>query len=346
MPRASPTHELTGLIKIGEEFTTTVILVVTFTFFYGVLILLFSHFTVSFLRKDVSTRAQKLMLLESCLTVLFATVAEGAVIERIRVLVYLVFSKYHDLSMADKLRFVYNETRAPDIVFIWATSFEVIISDGIVVWRASALLQNRRWLTTVPLLLLVLSAAMYLMPLISMIIISETTPFIDITCAAAIGLSVGTNIVSTSLIGYIYWLHREDMAIWFSDRKRKTQGECALAILVESGVIFCVFQIAFFALEFPTIEDPGRRYAEKLFKTIYFGFVTIYPTLVVALVNSQRTFDHTSFSNVSLSLPQNHGALGRKIVSPQTLEHISFAAPGSSTGSGELNATTKEKQSL
>ncbi|KAF9469486.1 hypothetical protein BDZ94DRAFT_1327744 [Collybia nuda] len=198
------------------------------------------------------------------LTFLLATVYEGCLIAHIGPFVRLVLSRKEGGVVADKPR---RLLRIFTLVGTWASTFEVCSSS--------------------------------LSPQINFLKGSLTVALdygiSDKILAAAIALSLGTNIVSTSLIGYIYWIHRRDVASCFHRGDRKTRGELVLATLMESGVVFCIFQAIFFALgRFPTNGLPCL-YAERVFISLYIGFVTIYPTLVVVLVNNRRTVDQTEF---------------------------------------------------
>lgn len=123
-----------------------------------------------------------LTFLASAITFILATVIEGVVIARIGVVLHSVFFEYKDVAVANKLPLLYDNMRTFDLVCMWASSFEVricnvpqvkqygvlkflccfqvIISDGIVVWRAFVLLQHRRRWIILPLLLLLVSISM------------------------------------------------------------------------------------------------------------------------------------------------------------------------------------------
>lgn len=139
-------------------------------------------------------------------------------------------------------------------------------------------------------------------------------------------------------------LHRKDMVAGLG-RSRPTQAERVLALLVESGVVFCIPQVLYYLQRkaCPWLPSHSRLLA------LYWGSVlnhtfqaqqgymprmcsqwrisdflyepsfpstklcllnlllsqAMYPTIVIALVNTQRTFDHVYSANTSLRT--NHG---------------------------------------
>ncbi|KAF9469477.1 hypothetical protein BDZ94DRAFT_1231150 [Collybia nuda] len=172
-----------------------------------------------------------------------------------------------------------------------------------VVWRAFVLFQNRRWLIVIP-------------------------SFLLLGSVGGLGLSLGANVVATALIGYKYWTHRK--MVTGLRRNRKTQSEQVLALLVESGIVFCIPQAATYILQFVTSSGLAERYLILLVQVLYFGLSTMYPILVIALVNNQRTFDHTYLMNDSLPAISDEALPGQVntirfaqpdiIISPRTIK--------------------------
>ncbi|KAF9457301.1 hypothetical protein BDZ94DRAFT_254531 [Collybia nuda] len=203
-------------------------------------------------------------------------------------------------------------------------SFEPLISDGIVAWKAFGLLRGRKWLRIPPLFLLVCSLALVLVNLVfatKQHNIDQWVVKTSLTISG--GLSLGTNIVATSLIGYVYWRHRKSMVSNLGRERRPTQSERVLALLVESGAVFCLPQAIYFITQlFPELvvkATPGH-YARQVFNAAYFIFSAMYPTLVTALTNGRSVINETYPSGSSL-LPI------RQYDAPSRITPLTFALP-------------------
>ncbi|KAI0744306.1 hypothetical protein C8Q80DRAFT_890132 [Daedaleopsis nitida] len=142
---------------------------------------------------------------------------------------------------------------------------------------------------------------------------------------ATSALSLGTNIVATSLIAYKAWHHRRSVACHLRMGSARTQVEKALTLFVESGMLYCilwVFIVVYQSLAGSDSEDPGYgvRGTEERF-TYGFDYVLegclipligIYPTLIIILVALDRSYCGTSFryasaNNASLLVPPGLG---------------------------------------
>ncbi|KAF9469483.1 hypothetical protein BDZ94DRAFT_1303196 [Collybia nuda] len=302
------------LASLGLELLHAIVEVCTMTLIYGVFVVLFSQATMTYSKREGSSRIQHWMFFTCAFTFLLATIDEATVLANTGILVYSALVKYQDLALAERPLRVNALMKNPNIILGWLSAFEVIISDCIVVWRASVLLQDRWWLITFPLFLLLASVASLLgasgVWSIGNNIYKGGIP--DILYQVGLGMSLGTNILATALIGYRYWVHRKMVA--GLRRNGGTRSERVLALLVESGIVFCLPQAANFMIEvFPQFSIPGTAgyYLLTIFTTAYLGFSTIYPTVVIALVNSQKSFDqvyliHDSLPTISSGASPGH----------------------------------------
>ncbi|KAF9469482.1 hypothetical protein BDZ94DRAFT_1327742 [Collybia nuda] len=155
-----------------------------------------------------------------------------------------------------------------------------------------------------------------------------------------LGLSLGTNFTATTFISYVYWLHRRDMAAGLGNHQL-TQAERVLALLVESGIAFCILQVGnfiyvFFMDSFPS-DTPGS-YIGMIFHASYFGLSAMYPTVVIVLVNTHRTLD--TMRSLDASLRISGGAERSQIA---TLHFASPERTDSPSGLHHANNVKEQK---
>ncbi|KAF9458043.1 hypothetical protein BDZ94DRAFT_1301486 [Collybia nuda] len=291
LSQPSQSRESALLSRMGNTMVDTLEVTISFTLFYGFFILLFFQSTMTFLQRGLTKWNQRLMFSATLFSFVLATIVEAMLIMQLSIFVHVIFFSSEDIPLANRRLLGNARLNLSLILDFWASTLQIIVSDGVVVWRAFILLQHRKKITMLPILLLLGSTVMYLIYLIHSSISLDVSTSISIFVAAT-GLSLGTNIISTSLISYVYWIHRKDMKVFLHRRKRRqSQGEWVLAILIESGVVFCLFQAIFLAIEFFQVHTLQDLCLQQLFTTLFRGYVAIYPTLVIVLVNSRQTFD-------------------------------------------------------
>ncbi|KAG6896699.1 hypothetical protein C0992_006637 [Termitomyces sp. T32_za158] len=170
------------------------------------------------------------------------------------------------------------------------------LSDSIVIWRAWALVQ-RIWVMAFPVLLVFASTACGFARLA--ILASDFRWFIaftnlrlslgDVLLTASLALSFLANTFATLSILHTLWLHlRSRKELGLHDKPSKVLK--VLAIIVDTGLAFLLLQglnIIFSFLPF----DHYSSY--DFFQTVIFSGYSIltgmYPTIVVYLVNQQRS---------------------------------------------------------
>ncbi|KAF9467074.1 hypothetical protein BDZ94DRAFT_1305576 [Collybia nuda] len=210
----------------------------------------------------------------------------------------------------------------PNVVAIWLLYTQIIISDGVIIWRVVTLMQHRK-LAIASLSLLMLGSTD----------VTSTTKSSNMALKVAkngaleysgLGLSLATNTVATATFGYVYWVHKRDMIIGLG-RHQPTQAERALVLLVESGVGYCLVQAVFFiAGFFGSLVGPKNSnaitYAHLVLLPLFDGLSAIYPTAVIALVNSHRTLGH--MHSVDSPLPLASSTLDSNVTAS-----LEFAVP-------------------
>ncbi|KAF9469467.1 hypothetical protein BDZ94DRAFT_1242489 [Collybia nuda] len=274
-------------IHAGNVILGLVVQMSSFTLLYGVFFLLYFQSIAAF-RKRRPSRAQVWMLLISSISFILATAHEAAILTSIYDVILSIQTGSQDPFQLDP-------PAKPNVVWLWTRDLQIIISDGVVVWRAFVLLHGRRWLMFLPLILLLGSAASFLSFLIIQTAgISESIGrSSEYLIGTARGLSIATNTLATIFIGYVYYIHSRAMVVGLG-KHRSTQAERILVLLVESGVVCGLFQILCFGAGLGLQNRPKGTLGystAQLIQTLYSGFTAMYPTIVIVLVNSHRSID-------------------------------------------------------
>ncbi|PSR77964.1 hypothetical protein PHLCEN_2v7622 [Hermanssonia centrifuga] len=182
---------------------------------------------------------------------------------------------------------------------------QYVSTDAVVVWRAWALCKTEyRKVLFIPVVLLCLTA-LSVFTTIGLRIASFLTPggfsfkpvlhAIDICQVSNLVWSLLTNISATSIISHKTWVHRKAIQEGLrSIRNKSTKAERVLALLVESGIIYClsgatVLISTLIPLPFGTLGD--------IYTPINIQIAGIYPTIVIVLVGLERTMNNTTFMN-------------------------------------------------
>ncbi|KAF9469473.1 hypothetical protein BDZ94DRAFT_204 [Collybia nuda] len=313
------------LVNHGESLINTVVETCTFTLVYGIFVLLFGQATVIYFKKKQPSQAQRWMFATSIISFVLATAFEAALLILTKVSVDSVTSRSKDprVSLVPRHLFVNHSSVRANYLCMWIAGLETIISDIIVVWRVYVLSLHRRRFMVVPLFLLLSSLVFLLVSWIMSTSGVSNTQRIMILNNVGFGLSLATNATATGLIGCIYWRHRSETAAFGKCGPR--QVERILALLVESGIVFCLLQAISFGLQFTPelhIPDVAHSLAIDVFGGLYQGFTAMYPTIMIALVNSHCTFDHIYSANPSLPTI-SHGP------KPKSMTTMRFAEPES-----------------
>ncbi|EIM91598.1 uncharacterized protein STEHIDRAFT_128430 [Stereum hirsutum FP-91666 SS1] len=172
-----------------------------------------------------------------------------------------------------------------------------ILSDAIVVWRVWLLCHRRRAVLYVPIVC-------FLATIVSAIVIaasdmktvaSQHGPSIDTEgfITSHIGdlliwsLSAATNVWATSIVSFKAWWHSKSLAKLFDHSSKKTRAEKLMALLVESGVLYCFIWVSF--LFIVSFSAAGFLVMDGIMPQI----AGIYPTILIVLVNFGKTHFET-----------------------------------------------------
>jgi len=208
-----------------------------------------------------------------------------------------------------------------------------LISDLIVIWRGWVLFQDQQWVLIGPAILWLGAFGTHLAYLILILTPSGYEAFsmggsTNMILRAALSLSLATNAVTTLLIAYKLWAHRKLIVKNLGLSSRVSPAQRILILLVESGIIYCGFQATYLGLSHRSDAD---RFAVYTFADVYFALSAMYPTIVITMVNSQRSVAEVC----GLSTP---GSTKVEVSSPThpdtrtaTFGHLSFAAAARTT---------------
>ncbi|RDB30482.1 hypothetical protein Hypma_007122 [Hypsizygus marmoreus] len=226
-----------------------------------------------------------------------------------------------------------SDTNPLRVVTTWASGILPIISDIVVIWRAwTIFFQNRRWVMIGPLVLLLGTIATTLAYLILFLRIKDRPTMgegahnlLNLLSAVSIGLSLGSNASATLAIGFALWQVSVPVRYGSTPHIPTSAGAIKAYLLTSSLRIgsaslrktffsswssreycTCVLQLITLILILypPQAVPPGSAadIAGTVFYAAYYLVSAMYPTIVVVLVNQQRSFvDTCGFTNVELN---------------------------------------------
>ncbi|KAH9971902.1 hypothetical protein BGW80DRAFT_1460113 [Lactifluus volemus] len=176
----------------------------------------------------------------------------------------------------------------PEIIAVaYLPSINVILSDGIALWRAWLLWDRRVVLFILPFLFLVCTLVFTVVDIIFLSdwLITHSMHNANTVSAfwwAIWGLSVGTNFWATSFMFIRAWQHRRFLRSVFDKENTMSKAEKTLVFLVESGAIYLCILVAYItilACRISWAADLGPSGIQ---------LVGIYPTGIVVVVITMR----------------------------------------------------------
>ncbi|PBL03501.1 hypothetical protein ARMGADRAFT_1004235 [Armillaria gallica] len=179
-------------------------------------------------------------------------------------------------------------------------TFEVLIGDAVVVWRAGALWAFDVKIIVAPLISLTAGVVMafFFVGCTAQtgwkIINGEQVLLCNHVQTATFFLSLGTNAIATFLIAYKAWLLRQSFTRAYSlqnIRKSRTSTEKILMLFVESGFIYLCFWIAKSFTYFPVSAaiQASAYFGAAVLNSAGNQVVGLYPTIIIAIVVRHQT---------------------------------------------------------
>ncbi|KAI0300032.1 hypothetical protein B0F90DRAFT_1817829 [Multifurca ochricompacta] len=100
-----------------------------------------------------------------------------------------------------------------------------------------------------------------------------------------VGPTLGTNILSTGLIAWKAWQHRVFVGKHLGEGNVSVRVEKVLALLIESGFVYCCLWILYLISAFRVFPEPGFTVMDAV---LLFASGS-YPTLIIILVCMQKS---------------------------------------------------------
>ncbi|GLB44416.1 hypothetical protein LshimejAT787_1700430 [Lyophyllum shimeji] len=342
-------EELANVTIIGRSLLANVVSVIPATLLYGMFIYLFGHSTAITIHRGLRSWPARVMFITSLTTFILTSLLWGAFIAAL--LIQLKAGLVDDLAefaQKRKLAAINAQIFPCMVIENWVDQLVIYISDGIVVWRAWVLFSEERWMMMLPAMLLLASIATGLAYLALM---SSLSAFIAVQLRQAtitlnlvtanLALSFATNVVATLMILYRLWRHRRIVGVKALGAPSAVQK--VLVTLVESGAFYCAVQLPRVILYASPVKPyTPRYYVTQVILTIASMLTSMYPTMVIVLVNQHRTmveffgFD-TGLGRTRRPIDEEHH--------PVTLGHLSFARPPTShttTHLADMSSTRPE----
>ncbi|KAF8066998.1 hypothetical protein FPV67DRAFT_1222990 [Lyophyllum atratum] len=200
-------------------------------------------------------------------------------------------------------------------ISLWTSLLLHIPNDCVVVWRAWVLFSENRSVMIAPIILLLGTTATILTYLIlhsnldayrkeGSSVVSSSSDF----NTASLVLSLATNIVTTSMIMYKLWTHRQFLSnLELGRRKTPSVATRSLLVIVESGLLYFLLQVSILIMQ--SLSLSPRLANSMAFNIVvaasypvYLIFTGMYPMIVVLLVKNQKsmvqTFGFTTMTGV------------------------------------------------
>ncbi|KAF9058869.1 hypothetical protein BDP27DRAFT_1342558 [Rhodocollybia butyracea] len=185
----------------------------------------------------------------------------------------------------------------------------VLLVDAVIVWRAWAMFMDSK---TVKLLLVFLVVVDIGVTIADCVADTKNVMFWTVSLDwAQIIVSLSVNLAATCLIAIRAWqveMHRRESTRPFHMRTRKTQVEEVLILLVESGAIYALIQIASLttrALDVgASVTSPTPLAAVRsIIDQMYLYSACLNPVAICVLVQTRSTYyEHSSYLDESHTL--------------------------------------------
>ncbi|KAI0687117.1 hypothetical protein C8T65DRAFT_590628, partial [Cerioporus squamosus] len=144
--------------------------------------------------------------------------------------------------------------------------------DSVVWWRAWVLWPGSRAVRSVCVIMILLTTSTHSLYFrsriaITMLLVATRATYGTMFSGDAWGIAAAlssllTNIVATTLIAYRAWYHRRTIMSYFRGSPRHTQVERTLALLIESGLLYCALWVS----DLPIIQSEIAVVHKRLYR--------------------------------------------------------------------------------
>ncbi|KAH9058108.1 hypothetical protein EDB87DRAFT_952161 [Lactarius vividus] len=232
---------------------------------YGVYIVLFVISAYVLLSRPGFTSSQTRMFLFGITTFMFALGTTALVLEKALELQKIEFNVFY-FAEGGITRLMY------------------ILSDVICAWRA-VIIWNRDRRVIAILLLCILGTIAAAGCEIGLGFVTPADNGSQSGPLVMVGPSLGTNLLSTGLIAWKAWQHRVSVRKYLGEGTGSVNVERVLALVIESGLIYCIPWILYVISAFGVIPEPGLTVIGDVLVFIS----GLYPTLIIILVAVQKS---------------------------------------------------------
>jgi hypothetical protein len=290
-------EEVGALSQLGESIYQNLVNVICTCVMYGLYILAFSTAMYLFQSKPIKRlmRGFRLLLIVVLLSVSYEFGTRTGPGLAIVFLALVHPSNPTDLS--DSIVKANDSPKFWESYAYWGPTFNLLISDGLVLWRAWVILdvrqKRRRRLLGYTIVLLMLGN---IGVNIATAIIDNTTHSVHISAGAvpldwiSLVVSLLINAFATFLIGLKTWqIYQEDL----HHNSEFFQAKKILLTLVESGLVFCIVQILYAisnALEINSgnlLSRTSLIYA--MFTAVANGLAALYPVVLIIILHMEAS---------------------------------------------------------
>ncbi|KAJ3822935.1 hypothetical protein F5878DRAFT_184405 [Lentinula raphanica] len=169
----------------------------------------------------------------------------------------------------------------------WPVTLNLIISDCIVTWRAWVVWTGN---TQLRLCLAIFAFASFVVNIIDCVfddIALKSFWAISAWDTAAAFLSFGLNLIATLLIAFKVWQHHQVVKTWANHQR--TEVEKVLLLFVESGALYCLFQLVYSIMILLSASSSGGTTSLMIATSIIiecFIFASaLFPVSIIIMIN-------------------------------------------------------------
>lgn len=273
---------------IGIILNEAIVEAVIQSVFYGIFLALILFSTYTLLQKEYMTKMNIAMLAITLFMFAISTTVWALSLASIVQSVKIIHLSDPTRSSED---ISHELDRSRNALYGSATLVFVInfiLSDCIVLWRASVLWQGSKRKMIIPFCLLLGCGIAVAIILADCDRSSyKANAFCIGTKYIGLGLSLSVNMLATILIGITAWRHRRFIMNTLEHSSRRTQVEKILILLIESSVLYCLAFVMLIVCS--SIRLPSGLVVSQYMWPISTHIAGIYPTILLLLVAFKRT---------------------------------------------------------
>ncbi|ESK87370.1 hypothetical protein Moror_11704 [Moniliophthora roreri MCA 2997] len=319
---------------IGWYFVMNTVGVICETGFWAIYLVLFSFALKIQISRGLRNPPSIIILFVTIILFLSSTALWSMNVSQLSMALKGFFLKYPSLGVYDRVIQLNSEIVVFGLPMETLFLSNMIIGDAVVIWRAWALCKDTplRPLVYIPMAMLSVSFAFAVISLdclatngygFSQSTIPEGSKVCQWGEPIAWGISLLTNVVSTSLIAVRAWQHRRFLRE--GNPRLHSKSQRILVVLVESGFVYCLFWLSQLILFFDFEGFGFATYLYMFLSTMGDQISGVYPTMIIILVYMQRSIsDSTTTGKIT------HGSsLPPSTTSPASQTTPSSAPPSS-----------------